>query len=133
MILLQYFTRDILTTLLFYFVVNLMIKNIMITLIIATTILNSLWNSNQTIVSHFLFVMFHVTVVILCLQYIAKPLFLVIFNCMRFRLKRNSVRTLLHRAYGVSSSFLSLHKEFLYLKNYFFNNGFPVHFNRTLH
>ena len=39
----------------------------------------------------------------------------------------SSVGTLLHRAYGVSSSFLSLHKEFLYLKNYFSNNGIPVH------
>ena len=49
------------------------------------------------------------------------------FSYMPFRLKLNSARTLLHRAYGVSSSFLSLHKEFLYLKNYFFNNGFPIH------
>ena len=49
------------------------------------------------------------------------------FSYMPFRLKLNSIRTLLHRAYGVSSSFLSLHKEFLYLKNYFFNNGFPIH------
>ena len=46
------------------------------------------------------------------------------FSYMSFRLKLNSVRTLLHRAYGVSSLFLSLHKEFLYLKNYFLTTVF---------
>ena len=49
------------------------------------------------------------------------------FSYMPFLSKLNSVRILLHHAYGVSSSFLSLHKEFLCLKNYFCNNGFPVH------
>ena len=51
-----FYKRYIDDTFVLYFVVNLMLKNFMINLIIAITILNSLWNSNQTIVSHFLIV-----------------------------------------------------------------------------
>ena len=40
--------------------------------------------------------------------------------------KINSIKTLLHRAYAISSSYFSLHNEFCFLKKYFHNNGFPI-------
>ena len=45
-------------------------------------------------------------------------------NCT-FRFKVNSIKTLLHRAFNISSSYLSFHDELLSLKNYFHDNGYP--------
>ena len=42
--------------------------------------------------------------------------------------KSNSVQTLLNRAYNVSSSYQILHKEIMFLKEIFFNNGFPTEY-----
>ena len=39
--------------------------------------------------------------------------------------KINSIRTLVHRAYCVSSSMTGFHKELFFLVNYFFDNGYP--------
>ena len=38
--------------------------------------------------------------------------------------KLNSVRTLVHRAYVVSSSYINFHRELSFLVEYFFENGF---------
>ena len=45
-------------------------------------------------------------------------------NCT-FRFKANSIKTLLHRAFNICSSYLSFHDELLFLKNYFHDNGYP--------
>ena len=47
------------------------------------------------------------------------------FSFCTFRFKINSIKTLLHRAFNVSSSFANLHIEFSFLKSFFYNNGFP--------
>ena len=39
--------------------------------------------------------------------------------------KSNAVQTLLNRAYNVSSSYQIFHKELMFLKDFFFKNGFP--------
>ena len=44
--------------------------------------------------------------------------------CSR-RFKLNSISTFISRAYGICSSYFSLHREFEYLKTFFSNNGFP--------
>ena len=41
------------------------------------------------------------------------------------KFKSNAVQTLLNRAYNVSSSYEIFHKEIMFLKDYFFKNGFP--------
>ena len=40
--------------------------------------------------------------------------------------KYNSIKTLLNRAYNLSSSYLSLHHEIEFLKDYFKNNNYPL-------
>ena len=45
-------------------------------------------------------------------------------NCT-FRFKVNSIKTLLHRAFNICSSYLSFQDELLFLKNYFNDNGYP--------
>jgi len=45
-------------------------------------------------------------------------------NCT-FNFKINSIQTLLYRAFNVCTSYSLLHKEFVFLKDFFFNNGFP--------
>ena len=40
--------------------------------------------------------------------------------------KYNSIKTLLNRAYNLSSSYLSLHHEIEFLKSYFKNNNYPL-------
>ena len=41
--------------------------------------------------------------------------------------KLNSIKTLLQRAYSISSNYSSLHTEFEFLKRYFINNKYPLH------
>ena len=48
------------------------------------------------------------------------------FSFCTFRFKINSIRTLLARAYAVSSNFTILHYEFVYLKDFFTKNGYPA-------
>ena len=50
------------------------------------------------------------------------------FSFCTFGFKMNGIRTLLHRAYRVSSNFVTLHAELEFLKNYFYKNGFPISF-----
>ena len=45
------------------------------------------------------------------------------FCCKRFKL--NSVKTLIFRAYNICSSYTSLHLEFQFLVDMFFQNGYP--------
>ena len=45
------------------------------------------------------------------------------YCCRNF--KTNSIQTLLHRAYNICSSNFSLQNELLFLKKFFFQNGFP--------
>ena len=46
------------------------------------------------------------------------------FCCNRFKI--NAIKTLIHRAYNISSNYLLLHQEFEFLKSYFINNGYPL-------
>lgn len=48
------------------------------------------------------------------------------FSFTPFCFKVNSIKTLLYRAYRISSNFLLMHQEFEFLKSYFTNNGFPL-------
>ena len=41
------------------------------------------------------------------------------FSFCQLRFKTNAIKTLLHRAYNVCSTYYSLHNEFLFLKNFF--------------
>ena len=43
-----------------------------------------------------------------------------------FRYKVNSILTLIHRAYNLSSCYLTFHKEVEFLGQFFFNNGFNL-------
>ena len=43
------------------------------------------------------------------------------------KFKLCAVRTLIHRAYYLCSSFSLFHREILFLSGYFRNNGFPTH------
>ena len=45
------------------------------------------------------------------------------FCCNRFKI--NVIQTLLNRAYNICSSALSFQQEITFLKNFFFNNGYP--------
>ena len=49
------------------------------------------------------------------------------FSFIPFRFKVNSIYTLLHRAYHVSSSYLNFHEEINFLSGFFCNNGYPKH------
>ena len=40
--------------------------------------------------------------------------------------KINAIKTLLHRAYNISSSYCNMHIEFEFLKTFFYNNGYPI-------
>ena len=48
------------------------------------------------------------------------------FSFVSFRFKINSIQTLLHRAYNVTSNYLCLHKELTFLKHFFTQNGYPL-------
>ena len=41
--------------------------------------------------------------------------------------KLNSIKTLVHRAYNISSNYFLFHLELEFLKQYFFNNSYPRH------
>lgn len=45
------------------------------------------------------------------------------YCCDRFKI--NAIKTLLFRAYNISSNYFIMHDEFKFLENYFINNGFP--------
>ena len=47
------------------------------------------------------------------------------FSFCWYRFKINSITTLLHRAFNICSNFHLLHHEFLFLRNFFEQNGFP--------
>jgi len=47
------------------------------------------------------------------------------FSYTPFIYKINSIKTLICRAYNVCSSYISLHNEFEFLRNFFCGNGFP--------
>ena len=47
------------------------------------------------------------------------------FSFCSYRFKINSITTLLHRAFNICSNFHFLHHEFLFLRNFFVQNGFP--------
>ena len=38
----------------------------------------------------------------------------------------NAIKTLLHRANKINSNFFVMHSEFVFLRQYFSNNGFPL-------
>ena len=48
------------------------------------------------------------------------------FSFTPFIFKLNGLKTLIHRGYNVASNCISRTSEFNFLKQYFFNNGFPV-------
>jgi hypothetical protein len=48
------------------------------------------------------------------------------FSHTPLKYKINNIKTLLHRAYKLSSSYLTLHQEIEFLRNFFTNNGYPV-------
>ena len=48
------------------------------------------------------------------------------FSFSPFIYKLNGIKTLIHRGYKVTSNCISRNSEFTYLKQYFFNNGFPL-------
>ena len=52
------------------------------------------------------------------------------FCCHTFKI--NSVKTLLHRAYSLTSSYERLHAELTFLKSFFLTNGFPLHIFQKL-
>ena len=47
------------------------------------------------------------------------------FSCCSFRLKLNSVATILSRVHNVSSNYLLMHSEFDFLTSFFHSNGYP--------
>ena len=47
------------------------------------------------------------------------------FSFCNFQFKINAVKTLLHRAFSLSSSYELFHKEVKFLKQFFTNNGYP--------
>ena len=49
------------------------------------------------------------------------------FSVTPFNYKINSIKTLLHRARSICSTFTSLNKELSYLVEYFYNNGYSKH------
>ena len=50
-----------------------------------------------------------------------------------FIYKINSIKTLVHRAYSVSSTYLAFHYDIKFLKQFFINNGYPaLIFDKTL-
>ena len=48
------------------------------------------------------------------------------FSFCTFRFKLNSIKTLLHRAYNICSSYVSQDSEFNFLRQYFKNNGYAL-------
>jgi len=48
------------------------------------------------------------------------------FSFCSYRFKINAIKTLLYRGYRVSSNYFNMHKEFEFLKEFFYNNGFPL-------
>ena len=48
------------------------------------------------------------------------------FSFVSFRFKINSIQTLLHSAYKVTSNFVCFHKEVTFLKKFFGQNGYPL-------
>ena len=49
------------------------------------------------------------------------------------KFKFNSIKTLLHRAYSLSSSYMNFHNEITFLRKFFVNNGFTIQiFDRIL-
>lgn len=55
------------------------------------------------------------------------------YSSCNFNFKLNSLSTLLHRAYSLTSSWTAFHKEVEFLANFFRNNCFPSHyFHRVL-
>lgn len=54
------------------------------------------------------------------------------FSYCDFRYKINAVKTLLHRAYSISSTYQLLHKELVFLKDYFMCNGYHSSFFEKL-
>ena len=46
------------------------------------------------------------------------------FSYCNFNFKINAIRTLLHRAYALSSTFAYVHKEIMFLRKFFTDNGF---------
>ena len=48
------------------------------------------------------------------------------FSYCSFSFKVNSIKTLLSRAYKISSNYFSMHNEFEFLKTFFAENGFPA-------
>jgi hypothetical protein len=67
----------------------------------------------------------------LCTEIFRKPTFsglgLSFFSYVPHTFKVNAIITLIHRAYYLSSSFISFSAEQDYLRNFFSNNGYPVH------
>ena len=48
------------------------------------------------------------------------------FSYCQYKFKVNAVRTLLHRAFSLSSTYTLFHEEIVFLKQYFINNGYHV-------
>jgi hypothetical protein len=53
------------------------------------------------------------------------------FSSCSYRFKTNVIKTLLNRAFNICSSFKNLHEEFSFLRNFFFENGFPTNLINT--
>jgi hypothetical protein len=47
------------------------------------------------------------------------------FSFCPFKYKINAIKTLIHRAYKLTSNFTLFHNELEFLRNYFANNGYP--------
>ena len=48
------------------------------------------------------------------------------FSHTPLKYKINNIKTLIHRAYNLSSSYLTFHQEIDFLRKFFTNNGYPV-------
>ena len=53
------------------------------------------------------------------------------FSFCSIRFKINSIHSLLHRAYNISSDYLNLHNEFQFLISFFNKNGFSINLIRN--
>ena len=54
------------------------------------------------------------------------------FSFMPFNFKVSAVKSLIFRAYHISSNYFKFHQELIFLKNFFSNNGFPNHLIDTV-
>ena len=54
------------------------------------------------------------------------------FSYCHINFKLNSIKTLLHRAYTLSSNYQYFHDEVIFLRKYFYNNGYSTQYNYSI-